>query len=126
MVTFTKTADSNILTFPTDQNREYPLNDTEGHKGALLRTGGGTIAVDVRKTSNPLQIPLTLRNITQAFYDALENWFLNVCKNKLYKFYYSNDVTGESLLAVRWINGFSFSFDGFYYYGEIILEKEIT
>lgn len=118
--------DLNTLTFPADQNREYPLNDTEGHKGTLLRSGEGTIAVDVLKTSNPLQIPLTLRNITQAFYDALQNWFSNICKEKLYKFYYTNSVTGESLLLVRWINGFNFSFDGFYYNGEIVLEKEIT
>ncbi|HAP66861.1 MAG TPA: hypothetical protein DCQ99_03410 [Nitrospinae bacterium] len=122
-VTFNK--DSNILTFPSDQNREYPLNDAEGQKGNVLKTKAEVICVDVHKSSNPKQIPLSLSLIDGSFYSNLMNWFLTVCKGMTYKFQYTNDVTGESGLYVRWLNGFKFSFDGLYYKGEIILEKEL-
>jgi|SRR3989304_4080125 len=122
-VTFIK--DLNNLTFPSDQNREYPLNDKEGQKGTILKTKAEMICVDVLKSSNPKQIPLSLSLIDGTFYSNLMNWFLNICKGKTYKFQYTNDVTGESGLYVRWLNGFKFSFDGIYYKGEIILEKEL-
>ncbi|MBI3582370.1 MAG: hypothetical protein HY096_00285 [Nitrospinae bacterium] len=122
-VTFQK--DFNNLTFPTEQNREYPLNNQEGQKGNVLKTKAGTIAVDVLKSSNPKQLSLSLSNIDGTFYSNLLNWFLNVCKGMVYKFQYTNDVTGESGLYVRWVNGFKFSFDGLHYKGEIVLEKEL-
>ncbi len=123
LVTFIK--DSNTLTFPSTQNRGYPLNDAEGQKGTVLKTKAEVICVDVLFSSNSKQIPLSLQHIDGTFYGELVSFFLTVCKGSLFKFQYSNDVTGESGLYVRWINGFKFSFDGIYYKGEIILEKEL-
>src|SRR3989338_5003416 len=97
--------DLNTLTFPDDQQRQYPLDDALGQKGVLMRTKGGVMAVDVRKAGNPLQIPLSLVLVDQTFFSDLDNWFFNICQGKLYKFYYSNTVTGESSMPVRWVNG---------------------
>ena len=123
-VTFIK--DASTLTFPASQNRQYPLSDKEGHEGVLLRTKAGVIAVDVRKAANPLQIVLSLGHMEQAFYDGLEAWFFNISKGKLYKFNYTNSITGESSVPVRWTNGFNFSVDDLYFSGEIVLEKELA
>ena len=122
-VTFNK--DTNTLTFPSEQNREWPINDAEGHKNAVLRTKVDIICIDVRKVSNPKQLVLTLNNISQTFFTDLENWFLNICKGKLYSFKYSNDVTGENAVVTRLVNGFNLDFDGSYFAGQIILEKEL-
>lgn len=122
-VTFAK--DANTLTFPTDQNREYPLDDAIAAKGVLQRTKQSTIVYDARTTDNPRQIPLTLKYIDQAFFDNLKDWFNTKVQGRLYKFNYTNPVTGESALAVRWVNGFDFTDDGLYYSGNIVLEKEL-
>lgn len=124
-VTFVK--DASTLTFPAGQNRWYPMSDSEGHKnGALQRTGTGAIAVDVRKGENPKQLNLSLQKMDSSFFNDLKAWYFNTVKGKAFKFNYSNDVSGESSMPVRWVNGFNFSFDGMYYSGEIVLEKEIT
>lgn len=124
VITFVKGTDT--LNFPSDQNRGYPLNDSLGQKGVLLRTKVLVMAVDVRKADTPLQIPVVLKLVSQAFFGDLENWFLNVCKGKLYNFYYTNSVTGETNLPVRWVNGFDFAWADGYWSGTIVLEKEIV
>lgn len=122
-ITFQKNTD--ILNFPSKQNRKYPLNDKEGQKGVLLRTAADVPIIDIRLSSNPKQLPLSINNIDNTLYTSLKNWHSNICIGILYKFQYSNDVTGESGVYVRWINGFNFQFDGQYYKGEIVLEKEL-
>jgi len=122
-VTFDKNASN--LTFPTGKNRNWPVDDSEKHDGVILRTAAGIIAFDERMAANPLQIPLQLTEVVPSFYNDLYSWFTTVCHGKLYKFNYSNGVTGESNLSVRWINGFDFNYSKRYHSGLIILEKEI-
>lgn len=122
-VTFVK--DANTLTFPDTQNREYPLNNAAAAKGVLQRTKQNIISYDARTTDNPGQFPLTLEYIDQTFFDQLKDWFYNKVQGRLFQFNYTNSVTGESSLPVRWVNGFNFTDDGMYYSGNIVLEKEL-
>jgi len=113
------------ITFPADQNREYPLDDELAQRGSILRTAVNVPKFNELKSADPLVIPLKLSGVSQAFYDDLENFFYNVVEGALYQFNYTNGVTGESNLPVRWINGFDFTDGGKYYSGIIILQKEI-
>lgn len=112
------TLGANSLTFSKGIN--YPVDAPREQIQALDRTAAGSLQVETLGAIIKRQT-LSFTNLPAADYDALVNWFDNICKGAAYAFVYTDMQSVDH--DVLWVNQFNFTETKTGYNGTIDLEE---